>query len=278
MRYIRGMRTLPLVLSANGSDILKWWVDASFSVHPNIQGHSGGGLSLGCGFPILSSTKQKLNIRSSTATEIVGADEFMKEICWTRYFMKAQGYRVLDNVLFQGIGSSINMEKNGKSSSRESTKHMNIWYFVITYRVTEGNMSLVWCPTGDIIWDFMTNTLQGALFHKFRDQIIAVIPAQDPGPGKSQPWKTHPGKGKPRKGKEYIFLSLVLPVGQHHMIALGEVKNGRWTGIRTCDLLETHINATVICWVDGCIGSWTAILWDDGYIINYCNKNSISCT
>ena len=42
MRYIRGMRTLPLILSANGSGILKWWVDASFAVHPNIQGHSGG--------------------------------------------------------------------------------------------------------------------------------------------------------------------------------------------------------------------------------------------
>ena len=28
MRYIRGTRTLPLILSANGSGILKWWVDA----------------------------------------------------------------------------------------------------------------------------------------------------------------------------------------------------------------------------------------------------------
>jgi hypothetical protein len=66
MRYIRGTRTMPLILSANGSGILKWWVDASFAVHPNMSGHSGGGLSLGHGFPILSSTKQKLNTRSST--------------------------------------------------------------------------------------------------------------------------------------------------------------------------------------------------------------------
>jgi hypothetical protein len=61
MRYIRGTRTMPLILSANGSGILKWWVDASFAVHPNMRGHSGGGLSLGRGFPIVSSTKQKLN-------------------------------------------------------------------------------------------------------------------------------------------------------------------------------------------------------------------------
>jgi hypothetical protein len=71
---------MPLILSNNGSGILKWWVDASFAVHPNMRGHSGGGLSLGRGFPIISSTKQKLNTRSSTETEIVGADDFMLAI------------------------------------------------------------------------------------------------------------------------------------------------------------------------------------------------------
>jgi hypothetical protein len=68
MRYIRGTHTMPLILSANGSGILKWWVDTSFAVHPNMRGHSGGGLSLGRGFPIVSSTKQNINTRSSTET------------------------------------------------------------------------------------------------------------------------------------------------------------------------------------------------------------------
>jgi hypothetical protein len=86
MRYIRGNHTMPLILSANGSGILKWWVDAPFAVHPNMRDHSGGGLSLGRGFPIVSSTKQKLNTRSSTETEIVGTDDFVPSIFWTRYF------------------------------------------------------------------------------------------------------------------------------------------------------------------------------------------------
>jgi hypothetical protein len=58
-------------------------VDAAFAVHPNMQGHSGGGLSLGRGFPIVSLTKQKLNTQSSTVSEIEGADDFMPAICWT---------------------------------------------------------------------------------------------------------------------------------------------------------------------------------------------------
>jgi hypothetical protein len=83
MKYLRGTCTLPLILSANGTGILKWWVDAAFAVHLNKQRHSGGGLSLGRGFPIVSSTKQKLNTRSSTESIIVGADNFMPAICWT---------------------------------------------------------------------------------------------------------------------------------------------------------------------------------------------------
>jgi hypothetical protein len=123
---------MPPILSANGSGILKWWVDASFVVHPNMRGRSGGGLSLGQGFPILSSTKQKLNTRSSTEIEIVGADYFMLAICWTHYFMKAQGYDAKDNIFFQDNKSSILLEKNGKASSSKRTKHINIRYFFFT--------------------------------------------------------------------------------------------------------------------------------------------------
>jgi hypothetical protein len=177
MSYIRGTHTMPLILSANGSGILKWWVDASFAVHPYMHEHSGGGLSLGRGFPIVSSTKQKLNTRSSTETEIVGADDFMPAICWTHYFMKAQGYGVKDNILFQDNKSSILLEKNGKASSSKHTKHINIRYFFITNRVNKEEVSMVWCPSGDMIGDYATKPLQGALFRKFRDQIMGVTPA-----------------------------------------------------------------------------------------------------
>ena len=106
----------------------------------------------------------------------------------------------MDNVSFQDNRRSILLEKNLNASSIKRTKHINIWYFFIADRVTQGNVSLVWCPTGYIIGDFITKPLQGALFRKFRDQIMGVIPDPDPGPGKA-----HPGKGKPSKGREYVF-------------------------------------------------------------------------
>jgi hypothetical protein len=234
MKYIRGTRTMPLILSANGSCILKWWVDAAFAVHPNMRGHSGGGLSLGRGFPIMSSTKQKVNTRSSTEAEVVGADDFISVICWTRYFMKAQGYDVQENVLFQDNKSSILLEKNGKASSSKRTKHINIRYFFITDRFNKKEVSVVWCPTEDMIGDYATEPCQGALFKKFRDQIMGVVPVKDPEPEKTdrnvgKPGKTdrnigksNTAKSKPKKGKA---TSLVPPgKGRHHRSVLGVVK------------------------------------------------------
>jgi hypothetical protein len=166
-------------------------------------GHSGGGLSLGRGFPIVISTKQKLNTRSSKETEIVGADDFVPAICRTRYFMKAQGYGVKDNVLFQDNKSSILLEKNGKASSSNRTKHINIRYLFITDRFNKEYVWVVWCPRGEMIGDCVTKPLQGSLFRKFRDQIMGVTLARDPGPGKTNSGvgKTETSKNKPNKGK-----------------------------------------------------------------------------
>ena len=66
MKYIRATRNIPLILSASVTGVLKLWIDASYAVHPIIQGHTCGSLSMGRGFTIVTSTKQKLNTRSST--------------------------------------------------------------------------------------------------------------------------------------------------------------------------------------------------------------------
>jgi hypothetical protein len=51
-----------------------------------------------------------------------------------------------------------------------------------------------------MIGDFATKPLQGALLCKFRDQIMGVTPAQDPGPGKTDS-NVVKIKNKPKKGK-----------------------------------------------------------------------------
>jgi hypothetical protein len=204
MQYIRGTKEMPLILSANSSGVLKWWVDGSFAVHPNMRGHTGGGLSMGRGFPIVSSTKQKLNTQSSTESELVGIDDCMPAILWTRYFLEAQGYGICENIVYQDNMSAILLEKNGRASSSKRTKHINARFYFVTDRISKGDMSVIWCPTGDMTGDFMTKPTQGALFKKQRDQLMGVVPAEDPGPGKPKvekkvdlPSKT--GNGSPQE-------------------------------------------------------------------------------
>jgi hypothetical protein len=176
VEYFKSTTDMPLVLGADSSGILRWFVDASFAVHPNVRGHTGGGLTMGRGFPIITSTKQKLNTRSSTESELVGVDDMMPSILWTRQFLKSQGYKVNDNVIFQDNKSTMLLERNGKSSSSKRTKHINVRYFFITDRISKGEVRVEWCPTKDMIADFMSKPLQGHLFKKFRDLIMGVTP------------------------------------------------------------------------------------------------------
>jgi len=68
------------------------------------------------------------------------------------------------------------LERNGKASSSKRTKHINVRYFFITDRISKGEVRVEWCPTNDMVADFMTKPLQGSLFRKFRDLIMGALP------------------------------------------------------------------------------------------------------
>jgi hypothetical protein len=67
------------------------------------------------------------------------------------------------------------LERNGKASSSKRTKHINVRYFFITDRISKGEVRVEWCPTNEMIADFMTKPLQGSMFKNFRDVIMGAI-------------------------------------------------------------------------------------------------------
>jgi hypothetical protein len=100
MRYLRATRNMPLTLEAStGINIIKWWVDASFAVHPDMQSHTGAIMTLGSGAMYAMLRRQRLNVTSSTEGELVGVADAMAQIVWTRFFLEAQGYPVNDSVV-----------------------------------------------------------------------------------------------------------------------------------------------------------------------------------
>ena len=42
IHYIRATRGMELTLEAESMDTIRWWIDMSYVVHPDLKGHSGG--------------------------------------------------------------------------------------------------------------------------------------------------------------------------------------------------------------------------------------------
>ena len=161
-----------MTLEADPDGIIKWWVDASYAVHPNMRSHTGATFTLGKGSPYSISTKQKINTRSSTEAELVGVNDAMALILWTRLFIKSQGYDIKDNIVYQDNQSTILLANNGKKSSSKKTRHIEIRYFFITDNIRRNNMRVEYCPTDKMRADCMTKPLQGTAFKTYRQEMM----------------------------------------------------------------------------------------------------------
>jgi len=74
--------------------MMKTWVDAAYAVHHGMKSHTGGVMSFGTGVLNATSTKQKLNTKSSPEAELVGASDYLPWTIWVKRFMKYQGYDI----------------------------------------------------------------------------------------------------------------------------------------------------------------------------------------
>ena len=128
----------------------------------------------GQGALISVSAKQKLNTESSTTAELVGVDHVLPLVLWVPLFLRAQGYEIESNVVLQDNKSCILMAENGKASTGKRTRALNIRYFYITDQISRGNVEIKYCPTDDMVGDYMSKGLQGYKFKKFRDKIMGI--------------------------------------------------------------------------------------------------------
>jgi hypothetical protein len=168
MCYLRNTKSLCLTLEAENLRVIKWWVDASFAVHEDMRSHTGATMTLGKGSISSASTQQKLTTKSSTEA----VDDAMPMVLWTRQFLEGQVYAIKDNIVYQDNQSAMLLEKNGQQSSTKRTRHLNIRYYFVTDRIRAKQLTVEYCPTGDMWADVFTKPLQSAAFVKFRRLIL----------------------------------------------------------------------------------------------------------
>jgi len=151
LKHLSNTADLKYTLAVDDSWTIRWWVGALYRVYPGMKSHTGATMSMGQGCAYSMSRKQKLNTRSSTEAELVGANDAMSMILWIHRFVEAQGYMVNENTLYQDNQSAMLLEKNGKMSNSKCTRHLEICFFFITNYAAKKNLRIEHCPTDDLV-------------------------------------------------------------------------------------------------------------------------------
>jgi len=172
LQYLHRTQNEYLVLGADALTTLRTWVDAAYGVHHDLKSHTGGAMSLGKGVILGKSSKQKLNTKSSTEAEVVGASDYLPNTIWARMFLEAQGYTIVDNVFYQDNQSAMKLEINGRASCGQKSRHIDIRYFFMKDRLKAEKIRVTYCPTEEMLKDFFTKPLQGSLFEKFKNVLM----------------------------------------------------------------------------------------------------------
>ena len=81
-----------MYLAVDFLSIIHFWVDATYRVHWDCNGHTKVMMSMGKREIPSVSRGHKLNTGSSIEAELVGIADALGIILWANYFMKAQGY------------------------------------------------------------------------------------------------------------------------------------------------------------------------------------------
>ena len=124
---------------------MKWYVDASYTMHYDCRDCTGALMTLGGGAVASFSQKQKINAKNSIEMELIGIDEALHHELWTLNFLEEQGYAIENNILYQDNESAMIMETNGKNINSKWMKHIMVRYFFIKDQLNQKEIELKDC-------------------------------------------------------------------------------------------------------------------------------------
>ena len=132
MRYLWSTARLPLTLEVDNLQVFKWWIDGTFAYTPQHAEPHWRHVVPWQWCSVWGFDTTKIEHKKLHEAELVGVDDCMPQILWTRYFLEAQGYQIQDSVVYQDNQSAMLLANNGRASSSKWTRHMNICYFFVT--------------------------------------------------------------------------------------------------------------------------------------------------
>lgn len=174
LAYLNDTKDLKLRLGITIPIRVDGSIDASHAVYQNARSQGGCAISLGLGVIKGRSHKLNLNTKSSSESELVAASDNVGEVVHAREFLRGQGYDTKPAIFRQDNQSTIHMINKGQPDSVR-TRHINTRFYFIHDRVKNGEIELMYAPTDEMVADFFTKPLQGALFLKLRDKLLGNV-------------------------------------------------------------------------------------------------------
>jgi hypothetical protein len=170
-------------LNANPSHVIQYWkgaevevssyVDSSHASHSDFKGRTGCVLLCAGGFVGAWSTKQSINTKSSTESELVGLTEDCSWVIWARNWVLGQGYNPRAAVVFQDNTAVQDILKRGPSAELR-TRHLSVRYHFVADLIKRGEIIINYCPTNDMLADMLTKPLVGEQFARLRSYLVSV--------------------------------------------------------------------------------------------------------
>ena len=115
---------------------------------------------------------------------MVGVDDAMNFVMWVKLFIEQQVAGIQEklvvkkleseSVIQQDNTSTIRLENNGKRLSMKRTSRIDIRYFCVASKVKNGDVSIVYHQTKEMVSDYLTKLLQGSPFRSHRNSIMGV--------------------------------------------------------------------------------------------------------
>ena len=165
--YLAGTKHEGLVYSANAKFIPRIYADASHHLYPEGHGQQGFFITNGSAPVGQRSTKIKMITRSSSESELCGAEEGATYAVWYKLLLQGMGVPVPGPItLYQDNKSTIIMAVQGGTFQR--TKHLIGRQSYIKERIEAGDIVLKFKSTKEMEADLLTKPLPRVVLNKLK--------------------------------------------------------------------------------------------------------------
>ena len=166
LNYLVGTKDIPLTLEMDDGPIeIVANIDSSHASHGDYRGHTGIYITLGKGAIQAISTKQPINTKSSAESELVAASDGATPTINVLNIELCQGIQVYALMIEQDNMSTL---ENGRATVPTS-RHINIRFYWLNDRISSGEVSMRYIPTGDMTSDLLRKHMEGSAFYKHRN-------------------------------------------------------------------------------------------------------------